>query len=757
MQEKLTTSGDYVILAYQNPIINARKFISFTESVTNEGTGTILKRDFRYSYDSETFSEYLELNNDNLNTLTVDSNQKIWFEFRYALMTGGPASVQNVSIQYDTYAVDQYEGYVAPNIQSPDYAYPITYKSGATWEPYKLNKAVRLYKDLNLMVNSLFGHEVQYYRALPQGRSKDVILMEYSLFEHDEMQCIKVIVPNNEFPDNKLNMGPMGVDFEMPFEIQIDKDYFQSIFGHDSGPQKRDVIFFPRTGRIYEISSSYLFRDFMNVPLYFKATLIKWNPKSDAKQSVDLSSLESMTVSVEKLFGKEIKNEEKDIANPVQFNPTTIISDPVREYLAPLAEILDAPVMNYFLTVAEHQYNLSKTLSDNIASVNIKNTDSLIIDKIYYARGTTSINTYPDISESLMSMKKLKYKGLTQDNEAIFEFNEGTSLYANNFPKYSIFRADSTLSLFNDEYSIGSTASPILKCSEYQSKSFQYEVVRYKAMNEFTTAQDRAISCWFKLKKNDKFTANIVSISYDEYSNELTVSYDRAHNFFIDDQISIQRKANSNFNLIGSIKTILNSSTLILDVNQEIINYANTVFSSWKTYTDLTLHLTYPNIFIDSLKNKKGIRVELWGKRFFVITSNSDKYFFILPNTQDNLQTGKWYSIFVSFSNLFSQLTLNIWEMQWNAATNTPSTSDLKITYSNTLRNFPKIDRTSNYFYNLKPSDMELTNVRVWNQKAETDKQPIILNQNIVKDAHIALVIDNAVPISRLPYISYTH
>ena len=76
-------------------------------------------------------------------------------------------------------------------------------------------------------------------------------------------------------------MGPFGVDFEMPFEIQIDKNYFQEIFGDGAGPQKRDVIWFPNTDRIYEVSSSYLFRDFMNEPLYFKVTLIKWLPKAN--------------------------------------------------------------------------------------------------------------------------------------------------------------------------------------------------------------------------------------------------------------------------------------------------------------------------------------------------------------------------------------------------------------------------------------------------------------------------------------------
>ncbi len=835
MQEKLYTAGDYVVLAYPDPLVNVKTFTGFTDSIVNEGAGTIFRKEFRYSYDSETFSEFSEINVTNLNSLAPTPEQQIWFQFRYSLMSGGPAVVNNVVLQYDLYPVDNFKGLVAPNIQSDNYALPITYKNGAKWEPYKINKAVRLYKDLNLMVNSLFGHEVHYYRALPQGRSKDVFLMEYSLYEHDERQCIKVMVPNNEFPDNKLNMGPFGVDFEMPFEIQVDKDYFQSIFGEGSGPQKRDVIYFPRTGRIYEISSSYLFRDFMNEPLYFKATLIKWLPKSNAEPSTDLSALEALTMSAEKLFGKEMKEEEIDIANPVQFNPTTEISDPVREYLAPLAEILDEPVMNYFLTVAEHQYNLSKTVSENMASVNLTVAEIMLLslEKTYYARtsntqtysttlqetvgasggslpvGATSFQisgnnvvsgslsfeingvgatfssisystsgvvvnfnspvtsgnyeffyklAYPDSIESMYSMKKLKYKGLTPEGEAVFEYSEGFSQFAENYVKSSIFDTNSIFSLYETEYSASSPGAPLIECKNHLSKSYQQELVKYKATNEFNVSQDRAISAWFRIKSNTRFSAPLVSISYDDFVNEITISYDRKRQFFVGDTISISRKSGGNFNIVGKIKSITDQNTAVLSVSDQMMKYIGTVFSnSWLSYTDLQMQLAYPKVFVDSIKQSKGIRVELIGKRYFVVTANTTEYYFILPNTQTDLAENKWYSVCVSFSNLFSQLTLNVWEMQWNPSTGLPATSDLKIVYGNTVKGFPKENRSSGYFYNLKPSDMEMTNIRVWSQKIETDKQPLVLNQNIVKEASLAIVIDNAVPVSKLPYISYTH
>jgi hypothetical protein len=105
---------------------------------------------------------------------------------------------------------------------------------------------------------------------------------------------------------------------------------------------------------------------------------------------------------------------------------------------------------------------------------------------------------------------------------------------------------------------------------------------------------------------------------------------------------------------------------------------------------------------------------------------------------------------------MFKQLTLNVWKMQWDSSTNLPSTTELTLVYNKTT---PMIreDRTSEVSFTLNPSFMDLTNVRLFNKVAETDKQTIVLNQNIVKDAQLAIIIDNALPASKLPYIGYTH
>jgi len=749
----LYTAGEYVILANSKPYLMVEKATGVTENLQDSGTGTILKKEFRYSSDSVTFSEFQELTSANLETL--GSFRFIWFQFRYILLSGGPVTVNQVTLDYLPFPDNKFDGYVAPAIQDESrvYAFPVTYKSNFLWEPYKMNRAIRLYKDLNLMVNNLFGHETTYYRALPQGRSKDVFLMEYSLYDHDDGRCVKVVVPNNQFPDNKLNMGPFGVDFELPFEIEIDKDYFQKIFGDGSGPQKRDVLYFPRTNRIYEVSSSYLFRDFMNEPLYFKVNLIKWLPKSNAENSETLTSLEELTVSADKLFNDLIHDDEVKTTNPQQYTPARIVDDPVRFYVAPQQEIGDENLLNYYTVVAEYYYKMESLLDEQKLVVNM-DTSLLTKDTVYYARFA------PDSSQGdvqwYYSMKKLTYLGLDENSKAIFKYSAGNSQVESSYGPQQIFYPGSEFGLYLSEYNGEEYAEVIASCDTAgYAGSFKPKNVKYKATNTFTSAEDRSFSAWFKLKDNASPKLGVSSFSFDIYTNEISITTGRNTTMFVGDQVLINRSAASDFYLYGEVTSVSSQNNFTVKFNQNIVNFVQSNFSTWTSYTDLQVQKTPSRVFIDSIQNDKGVRVELFGNRHFVVTLNTESNYFSIPSNTVGLENLKWYGIFVNFSNSFKQLTLNVWRIQWDPATSMPATTELRIVYNRTIP-MTRGDYSSGVNFFLTPSSMDLTNVRVFNKVAETDKQVIILNQNIVKDAQLAIIIDNALPQSKLPYVGYT-
>jgi hypothetical protein len=747
----LYSAGEYLVLANSLAYKNVSVVTGVQETISDSGVGTILKKEFRYSIDSTTFSEFQELTSENLRAL--GSFKCVWFQFRYILLSGGPVTITKVEILYTPITEDPFNGYVAPNIQDESriYAFPVTYKSNFLWEPYKMNRAVRLYKDLNLMVNGLFGHETSYYRALPQGRSKDVFLMEYSLYEHDEGRCVKVVVPNNQFPDNKLNMGPFGVDFELPFEVQVDKDYFQKIFGEGSGPQKRDILYFPRTNRIYEIASSYLFRDFMNEPLYFKISLIKWLPKSNAEQSESLNALEDYTVSAGKLFGEEIHQEEIKITNPEQFNVAYRRDDPVRYSVYAEQEIGNENVLNYYTQIAEHYYKMESALMLKTIKANV-NIEFLTKNVKYFARYEPS-STQSDV-QYYYSMKKFTYLGQDDDNLAIFSYEGGKSQAESLFTPSQIFFVGSTFNLYEKEYDGTLGVDPVASCDTNPAEYHKQKIVQYKAIGTFTCDEDKSFSAWFRLKDNPSGKVKAENFDFDIYTNEITVNLVKPFTFFPGDTASLTRISGTAFSIFGEISTVISQTSIKVKVDKEIYDYVKANYSAWTSFTDIQVQRNFPRVFLSSLKDGKGLKIELYENRFFKVSMNTGYNYFILPSSSSPVESGKWHAIFINFSNMFKQMTVNVWKMQWDPATKIPATTDLKLIYNKTV---PLVleDRSSTAQYFLEPSYMDLTNIRLFNKVAETDKQVMILNQNVVKDAQLAIIIDNALPQSKLPYIGY--
>lgn len=745
----LRSSGEYVVLSNAVPYERVSSFTGIVENLVDVGVGTILKREFRYSINGETFSEFQELSVSSIGAL--GSFDVVYFQFRYILLSGGPVTVVSVHLTYNLTPSEEPDT-APPNIQdeSKIYAYPVIYKSNFVWEPYKMNRAVRLYKDLNLMVNSMFGHDVHYYRVLPHGRSKDVFLMEYSLYEHDQKQCIKVVVPNNEFPDNKLNMGPFGVDFELPFEVQIDKDYYQKIFGEGSGPQKRDVLFFPVTNRIYEVSSSYLFRDFMNEPLYFKVTLIKWLPKSNVEQTEEVNTLESFTASAQSLFGEQKTQEEEKITNQKQFSISSTFEDPVRSFVDMNQEISDIKLLNYYTLIAEHFYKLDSQLSLPLIKCSLP--DVFTKNETYYVRNSPD-SVQPD-EQYLYSMRKLVYKGKSLDNSCIFSYSNGISQIQSSFTIPQLFNLTSQFSIYSTEYTGATGESPVADC-KIDALPYRNRVVEYKAISDFPKTEDRSYSSWFRLNQNISQVFSVTSFSFDMYTRHVNLNLDKPSVFLIGDMISIKRNSTSSFVLFGTIVAIPDSKNIIVEIDQEIIDFVKVSFPVWENYTDLRIQKTYSNVLLNGWLDDKGIKMEIFENRHVKIYSNSTYQYFSLPNSHMGLEYDTWYGIFINFSNIFKQLTVNIWKIQWNSSTNLPATTDLLIIMNKTVP-MTQVDRSSCIKYYLEPCNMDLTNIRLFNRVAETDKQVLILNQNIVKDAQWSIIIDNALPQSRLPYIGYT-
>ena len=610
----------------------------------------------------------MDLTIPNLQSITLDPTKDLYVDFRFTLIGGGPITIEDIQLEYTQTedALDPYLGFHPPmTVAERGNVSNMTKIENFTFRPYEVNPAVVLYKELSSTINKMFGQDVMYARAVPMNIGKDVFLHEWTLYDVDDPCCVKVLVPNNEFPDSKLNFNPFGIDFEIPFEVHIVKDYFEEIFGVGIAPQKRDIIYFPLTNRIYEIESSYLWRDIMQKEVYWKVSIKKYQPKSNVYQPDDLrEQFDLITTSAEKEFGEEVNVEKLKITKPQQYGNTvaSLNYDPIRLSL----------------------------------------DDNLIISQL-------SLKNYSNIlSESQYDLRSIFVPGA------------------------------------------------------------QTTAVTYRADVSFTEAvtESRSLYAWFKDIKpkitlpKDPVKGSITKGTPAATTTPLTINIAPKRNYTIDTTLKITRfNGLSLYGQFVSSTPIVGGFTLVIDVRNEIISYLDVHYPNWASpsiNSGYHLEPTYEKILMDGYDSTTatGWKLSTFASRYFVFKSTYEDVIFILQN---NLAEDSWYAYFFNASNEYAQLSLDLWIRKWNDTSPAPpQTTDLENIYSKSVittvgDRTPQVERK----YLLPASNTVCTNIRLLSAtENDLPKQMILLNQTILQDAQYAIIVDNALPRLKLPFIA---
>ena len=188
--------------------------------------------------------------------------------------------------------------------------------------------SAQTYNTLNSVANQMFGIDARWFRAVPQQRSKDVIFQEYTLScVEDTPICLKVVVGPNGFPDSKYQMDLMGLQYELPTQIEIDKKYWETTVGFGTAPQKKDIVYLPLPNKLYQVESSFLKRGFMEQETTWVVNLRKYQPEASRREGEALKeTIDKYTVGEQELFGEAIQDNIEKLTDKKQtsaFNSTS--------------------------------------------------------------------------------------------------------------------------------------------------------------------------------------------------------------------------------------------------------------------------------------------------------------------------------------------------------------------------------------------------------------------------------------------------
>jgi hypothetical protein len=240
--------------------------------------------------------------------------------------------------------------------------------SSTTWNPYDsaaITQITNLYSTLANQTNSIFGWGVDYYRVDPDKNGIDYQLHEYALYNVVSLKQIKVIVPENKFPDNTIKINNFNLDLFDTFEVHILKDVFKNAFGIEERPAENDIIYFCIPNRLYYVKHAQLYKDIMAAGIYYKVILEKYEERVNIqhKQDTTKKAIESLTnnTTIDSLFGFEKDKDENKIANKDQTVPKSM--DKIRHAISSKVSILNEAVYNGEVDYIRNYYILTNMLN----------------------------------------------------------------------------------------------------------------------------------------------------------------------------------------------------------------------------------------------------------------------------------------------------------------------------------------------------------------------------------------------------------
>ena len=435
--------GDSLIVSFDGPFTSVDQFNSYTETTSPVQTDNdYLITNVRWSKDAQTWSPWILVTKNpngtkNFPNIEFDAGSSINLEFKYIRVsqpeppTPNPITLDNITLEFSTKASSESD-YIEPPAKicpSGDYykGIRIDCEDGQLFRVYDLmGPAIQLNRELALTVSEMFGWNVCYFKVAADGRTKDVILKEYSLYNVSDIKNIRVVVPDNQFPDNKIMFTPFDMNFEEGFEVHIVKEDFERAFGYCIRPEERDYLFFPIENRLYKVEEPYLYKDFMRDGVYYKLNLVKWQDSQNIINTgteVDEQAatvIEDITQSFD-IFNDEKEKEFTQITKPLQYNtinlgPYDFVRSEMNEKLA----IDKHDINNYFTIVAKYAYNLNSIDYNDLAiryktEVDVKENEDRVY--MFWMRANRQVFENPKLGPEVVNEYPVgsSYHGLLYD------------------------------------------------------------------------------------------------------------------------------------------------------------------------------------------------------------------------------------------------------------------------------------------------------------------------------------------------------
>lgn len=237
------------------------------------------------------------------------------------------------------------------------------------WNPYDYNKIVDWHEFLAGTINDMLGFSIDYHRTDPDKNGIDHIIHEHSLHNIVDIKTIKVLVPDNQFPDNQVVINQFNLDLFDTFKINILKTEFKDAFGVQTRPGQEDILYFCQINRMYIVKHAQIHKDVMNAGIYYNVILEKYEKRANVLNRVEESKdkIDALTknTTIDELFGFEKDQDSTQIANKKQMKPKTF--DFIRNSISSRMVYINQEIYNGDMKIIEGIYYMENIAPDEDA------------------------------------------------------------------------------------------------------------------------------------------------------------------------------------------------------------------------------------------------------------------------------------------------------------------------------------------------------------------------------------------------------
>ena len=298
-----------------------------------------------------------------------------------------------------------------------------------------------------------------------------------------------------------------------------------------------------------------------------------------------------------------------------------------------------------------------------------------------------------------------------------------------------------------------------------------YDAITYKGSDIISVTDNRAITAWVSPRTIPNINKTFDVETIDPIISTIDPStmylfdaslYSEANysvglkspallsDIHLDDNVVIARTGALNF--YGKVVAIsINPLVYYIMINPFVLEDLVELTPNWNTMSSYKLTVKEPVSILDGVNDfgDHVLSVNLYANQFIAINygqtySNYDAY---VVRMTDKMFDNKWYGVVVNIGNSWGQFNVYVWEKH-----DSDKLTKLQNIFYETLKLYPEAIGVDHYSINKSPAYS--TNIRLFNETIEEEKQAPELLSYFSKDGDKLIISDAAEPRVYSPYIT---